>query len=445
MSGTDWVFWSCIAAVLYHYAGYPVLLYFVSIIVQAGRDFRFLLSRRTRRCRAAGDLPAVAILFAAFNEQEVIVEKLRNSASLRYPAEKIEVLLGLDAPTDATAERARSAAMPNMHIFEFPVRRGKFEVLCDLVQRTSADILVFTDANTILDSECVSNLVRHFFDPRVGAVSGEEVRFGAEGCSGELLYWRYESAIKMLESRLNCVMGSNGSINAIRRELFKPKAAYLMEDLQIALAIRFGGHRVVYDPEAIATEDTVANVKGQFERRIRIAAGFYQAWLQNPGYLNPLKGLPAFAFFSHRVLRMLAPFLLLTALAANFMLVSRPLYAAVLAAQLLFYSMAAIGYRQRLAGKTNRLFAMPLQFCLMSAAYIFGLARYLGGRQAHTWKVTPREGFAAEPGSPLREPFSRRGVEEPGSPLREPFSLSRVEKAAKPDMAPASAGSTRAA
>ena len=269
--------------------------------------------------------------------------------------------------------------------------------------------------------------MRHFSDPRVGAVSGEEVRFGAEGCSGELLYWRYESAIKVLESRLNCVMGSNGSINAIRRELFKPKAAYLMEDLQIALAIRFGGHRVVYDPEAIATEDTVATVKGQFERRIRIAAGVYQAWFQNPGYLNPLKGLPAFAFFSHRVLRMTAPFLLLTALAANFMLASRaPLYAAVLAAQIFFYSMAAIGYRQRLAGKTNRLFAMPLQFCLMSAAYIFGLARYLGGRQAHTWKVTPREGFAAEP-------------------LREPFSPGGVEAAPKPEMAPASAGSTRAA
>ena len=136
----------------------------------------------------------------------------------------------------------------------------------------------------------------------------------------------------------------------------------------------------------------------QFERRVRIAAGVYQAWFQNPGYLNPLKGLPVFAFFSHRVLRMMAPFLLLTALAANCMLAAQPLYAASLAAQLLFYSMAAIGYRLRLAGKTNRLFAMPLQFCLMSAAYVFGLARYLGGRQAHTWKVTPREGFATEPG-----------------------------------------------
>ena len=212
MSGAEWIFWSCMAAVLYHYAGYPVLLFIVSAIVQAGRDIRFLLSRNNRRGRAAGDLPSVAIVFAAFNEQEVIADKLRNTASLRYPPEKLEVLLGLDAPTDASAERARSVAMRGLRIFEFPVRRGKFEVLCDLVQQTSADILVFTDANTILDPECVSKLVRHFSDPRVGAVSGEEVRFGAEGCSGELLYWRYESAIKILESRLDCLLGANGSI-----------------------------------------------------------------------------------------------------------------------------------------------------------------------------------------------------------------------------------------
>ena len=396
MSGAEWIFWSCMAAVLYHYAGYPVLLFIVSAIVQAGRDMRFLLSRKNRRARATGDVPSVAIIFAAFNEQEVIADKLRNTASLRFPPDKLEVLLGLDAPTDASAERARSVAMPGLRIFEFPVRRGKFEVLCDLVQQTSADILVFTDANTILDPECVSKLVRHFSDPRVGAVSGEEVRFGAEGCSGELLYWRYESAIKILESRLDCLLGANGSVNAIRRTLFKPKAAYLMEDLQISLAIRFGGHRVVYDPEAIAMEDTVASVKGQFERRVRIAAGVFQAWLQNPGYLNPLQGAPAFAFISHRVLRMLVPFLLLAALAANVMLVGRPFYAAILACQFLFYSMAAIGYRLRLTGKTVRLFAMPLQFCLMNSAYIFGLARYLTGQQAHTWKVTPRQSSAAE-------------------------------------------------
>ncbi len=285
MSGAEWIFWSCMAAVLYHYAGYPVLLFIVSAIVQAGRDIRFLLSRNSRRARAAGDLPSVAIVFAAFNEQEVIADKLRNTASLRYPPDKLEVLLGLDAPTDASAERARSVAMRGLRIFEFSVRRGKFEVLCDLVQQTSADILVFTDANTILDPECVSKLVRHFSDPQVGAVSGEEVRFGAEGCSGELLYWRYESAIKILESRVNCLLGANGSVNAIRRTLFKPKAAYLMEDLQISLAIRFGGHRVVYDPEAIAMEDTVAGVKGQFERRVRIAAGVYSS-------LVPKSGIP---------------------------------------------------------------------------------------------------------------------------------------------------------
>ena len=396
MSGAEWIFWLSIAAVAYHYAGYPVLLFISSTIAEAGRDLRFLLSRRSRRCRDASHLPSVAIIIAAFNEQEVIEAKLRNTALLHYQAGQFEVLLGLDAPTDASAERARSVSIPGLRIFEFPLRRGKLEVLRDLVQRTEADVLVFTDANTILDCECLHKLVRHFSDPRVGAVSGEEMRFGGEGCSGESLYWRYESAVKLLENRLNCLLGANGSIYAVRRELFKPSAASLVEDLQVPLQIRFDGYRVVYDPEAIALEDIVPSVEGQFQRRARIGAGAYQTLFQNPGYLNPLKGAPAFAFFSHRLLRLLAPFLLLAALAANFMLAWRPFYGAILACQLLFYSMAAIGCRLRFAGKAAGPFALPLQFCLMNTAYIVGLARYLTGKQALTWKVTPRQSSAPE-------------------------------------------------
>jgi cellulose synthase/poly-beta-1,6-N-acetylglucosamine synthase-like glycosyltransferase len=396
MSGAECIFWLSVAAVAYHYAGYPVLLFISSTIADAVRDLRFLLSRRNRRCRDASHLPSVAIIIAAFNEQEVIEAKLRNTALLHYQAGQFEVLLGLDAPTDASAERARSVSIPGLRIFEFPSRRGKLEVLRDLVQRTEADVLVFTDANTILDRECLYKLVRHFSDPRVGAVSGEEMRFGGEGCSGESLYWRYESAVKLLENRLNCLLGANGSIYAVRRELFKPSAASLVEDLQVPLQIRFNGYRVVYDPEAIAMEDIVPSVEGQFQRRARIGAGAYQTLFQNPGYLNPLKGAPAFAFFSHRLLRLLAPFLLLAALAANFMLAWRPFYGAILACQLLFYSMAAIGCRLRFAGKAAGPFALPLQFCLMNTAYIVGLARYLTGRQALTWKVTPRQSSAPE-------------------------------------------------
>jgi cellulose synthase/poly-beta-1,6-N-acetylglucosamine synthase-like glycosyltransferase len=396
MSGAEWIFWLSIAAVAYNYAGYPVLLFICATIAQAGRDLRFLLSRRDRRGRAADRLPNVAILIAAFNEQDVIEAKLRNTALLHYQTGQVEVLLGLDAPTDASAERAQSVTIPSLRIFEFPVRRGKLQVLRDLVQRTEAEVLVFTDANTILDSECLHKLVRHFSDPTVGAVSGEEMRVGGEGCSGESLYWRYESAIKLLESRLNCLLGANGAIYAVRRELFNPGTASLVEDLQIPLQIRFSGYRVVYDPEAIAMEDIVPSVEGQFQRRIRIAAGIYQTLFQNPGYLNPLKGAPAFAFFSHRLLRLLAPFLLLTALAANFTLAWHPLYVAILACQLLFYAMAAVGCWLRIAGKASRALALPSQFCLMNTAYIFGLTRYLMGRQALTWKVTPRQGSATE-------------------------------------------------
>ncbi len=391
MSGVEWIFWLSVAAVAYNYAGYPVLLFVSATIAQAGRDLRYLLSRHDRRSRTASRLPSVAIVIAAFNEEAVIEAKLRNIALLRYPGDRLEVLLGLDGSTDASAERARSVLISGLQVFEFPVRRRKLQVLRDLAQRTQAEVLLFTDANTILDCECLYKLVRHFSDPRVGAVSGKEVRFGDDGCSGESLYWRYESAIKVLESRLNCLLGANGAVYAVRRELFRPTTSSLVEDLQVPLQIRFNGHRVVYDPEAVAMEDIVPGVEGQFQRRTRIAAGIYQTIFQNPRYLNPLKGAPAFAFFSHRLLRMLAPFLLVAALAANFTLAWRPLYIVILACQLLFYSMAALGCGLRFAGKKAGPLAMPLQFCLMNAAYIVGLSRYLTGKQTLSWKVTPRQ------------------------------------------------------
>lgn len=385
------VFWVCALAIVYSYLGYPVLLFALASCVQAARDLRFLLSRHDRRCASLTPCPKVAILIAAFNEEEVIESKLLNTEQLMYPKDRLEVLLGLDAPTDATANRVRLHSLANVRVFEFPVRRGKLAVLRDLSQQTTADILLLTDANTVLNSDCVLKLVRHFSDPQVGAVSGEEIRLGGKHCSGESLYWRFESAIKVLESRVNCSLGANGAIYAVRRELFHPSRSSLVEDLEVPLKIRFNGWRVLYDPEAVAIEDITPDVKAQFQRRVRLGAGNYQTLFENPGYSNPLNGPPAFAFISHRVLRWLGPFLLIAALLANSMLVVSRLYSSVLACQAVFYLTAAIGYWQRRNGKSHRAFTLPFQFCLMNASYIVGFVRYLRGRQEAAWQVTPRK------------------------------------------------------
>src|SRR5690242_9181241 len=200
-------FWCCIFAVAYNYAGYPVLLFCMSALSQAKADLSYLLRRTNRRCSpSANYLPSVAVLVSAHNEATVILDKVDNSLELDYPDDQLEVWFGLDAPSDSTADLLKNSPNNRIQVIEFATRRGKLAVLADLAQRTTAEILVLTDANTMLDRHCVRNLVRHFADPHIAAVSGEEVRratLGNEG-RGESIYWRYESAIKILESRLNC-------------------------------------------------------------------------------------------------------------------------------------------------------------------------------------------------------------------------------------------------
>jgi cellulose synthase/poly-beta-1,6-N-acetylglucosamine synthase-like glycosyltransferase len=277
-------------------------------------------------------------------------------------------------------------------VFHFSERRGKLAVLCDLADKTSAEVLVLTDANTMLERTAVRNLVRHFTDPRVGAVSGEEIRVAVPGAEtgAEALYWRYESAVKILESRLNCSLGGNGAALAVRKSLFNPRQDLIVEDFQIPLEIRFQGHRVVYDPEAIAVEEIAPTLSAQFGRRVRIGAGNYQTLFRHLDYLNPRHGFLAFSFFSHRVLRWLTPMLLSVELACSLLLATRPSFAFLAAAQVFFYLLAAVGYWLKANDKPLRLCSGPFHFCSMNLALLLGLLRFMKGQQALAWKPTPR-------------------------------------------------------
>jgi len=388
-------FWICLVAITYHYAGYPLLLFILSVLSQAKSDFLYLIGRGNRRSpRETGPASRIALLISAYNEEAVIQAKMRNTLEIDYPAEHLEVLVGLDAPTDSTAKVLGEIESSRLNVFQFRARRGKLAVLCDLAQRTSAEVLVFTDANTMMERNCIRNLVRHFADPRVGAVSGEEIRVVAPGTDpgGESIYWRYESAVKLLESRLNCSLGGNGGVLAVRRSLFHPKKQSIVEDFQIPMEIRFKGYRVVYDPEAVAVEEIAPTFSAQFARRIRISAGNYQTLFGNLEYLNPLKGFLAFAFFSHRVLRWFVPVFLLVAFLSNIAMIPRPEFVMLAAAQCIFYWMAFLGYWLKKQGKKPaRLLSLPLYFCSMNFALVLGLFAYLSGRQTLTWKSTPRQ------------------------------------------------------
>jgi cellulose synthase/poly-beta-1,6-N-acetylglucosamine synthase-like glycosyltransferase len=386
------LFWISLSAICYSYFFYPVFLFGLSAIVQTCRDIAFLVGRQNRRATApSGDMPKVALLVSAHNEQEVIEAKMRNTNSLFYQPGQLDFLLGLDATTDETKVRAERIACPFLKLIEYPTQRGKLAVLCELKKETTAEILVFSDANTMLRPDCVNQLVRHFHDPRVGAVSGEEIRVDANsGAPMASAYWRYEALLKFLESRLNCALGANGAIYAVRRDLFAPKKGWVVEDFQIPMEIRYSGYRVVYDPEALGYEEAAPSMAAEFKRKIRIGAGDFQSLFHNPQFLNPFKGLPAFAYFSHKVLRWLTPVFLLVTLCSNLLLLSRPGFAYFFAAQILFYALALAGYFLDRLGKRPRLFSIPLYFSMMNLALLLGLFRYVSGGQKATWGVTPR-------------------------------------------------------
>lgn len=387
------IFWTCIFAVAYNYVGYPVVLFVLSVLSQAKSDLYFLLRRTARRQVPCSEhVPQVALLVSAYNEEAVIQAKVKNSLDLDYPRELLEIIIGLDAPTDATPQLLAQLPFNQIRVIHFSERQGKLGVLSSLAQQTSAEILVVTDANTKLDRNCVRHLVRHFSNPKVGAVSGEETRVVLPGSdpAAESLYWKYESALKFLESRLNCTLGGNGGVLAVRRSLFRPGKKSIIEDFQIPLEIRLKGYRVVYDPEAIAIEEIAPTAHAQSARRVRIATGGYQTLFANLKCLDPRRGLLAFCFFSHKVLRWLTPLLLLTAFFFNALLMSQPGFEALLAVQCAFYLSAYAGYRLKKRGKSASLFSAPLHFCTMNVALLLGFLRYLHGHRRLTWSPTPR-------------------------------------------------------
>src|SRR5438067_2442047 len=391
-----------VSGIVYHYAGYPLLLFFLSTLVRAKSDLMYLINRRSRRTRVTSDrLPRVALLMSAYNEASVIQAKVKNCLQIDYPADCLEFLFGLDAPSDSTGELLKQMQPDRVQVFAFSERRGKLQVLGDLAQRTTADILVFTDANTMLEPNCVRNMARHFADPAVGAVSGEELRRTAEGTDpgAESIYWRYESAVKILESRVNCSLGGNGAALAVRREFCQPRQQSIVEDFQIPLEIRYKGFRVVYDPEAIAIEEITPAFSAQFARRVRIGAGNYEVLLRHPEYLDPRKGLLTFCFASHRLLRWVVPFLLLTAFFSSLGIAMRDEFGALFILQSVFYSMALAGYWLKKQGKRTHMFSLPFHFCSMNLALVRGLIMYLRGSQGLVWDSTPRQtqaGFGIE-------------------------------------------------
>jgi len=335
--------------------------------------------------------PTVSLVVAAHDEAECIEEKLRNSLALDYPRDRLEVLIGSDGSTDATDAIVRANPDPRVHLSAAP-RAGKTSVLNRCIPAARGDIVVLSDANTRIDVGALKALVRHFVDPEVGAVCGRLQLYNPTRAEyEESAYWRYECWLKAMEGKQGAVVGANGGLYAIRRELYAPlPPTTIVDDFVIALRLLDQGYRVLYEPQALASEETTEDYRREFGRRARIAAGNFQSLGLVPGLLSPLRGFPAFAFWSHKVLRWCAPALMLVALLANIALLDQPFYRFTMAAQVGFYGLAVLGSVAVGPALLRRAAGIAYYFVAMNLAIVVGFWRFLRNSQAAAWERTAR-------------------------------------------------------
>jgi cellulose synthase/poly-beta-1,6-N-acetylglucosamine synthase-like glycosyltransferase len=378
------VFWACSALVFYAYLGYPLLVWALS------RAFN-------RQSVPPGgddaDLPAVSLLIAAYNEEAVIEDRLRNALAMDYPPERLEIVVSSDGSTDRTTEIVRRYADGRVRLLDYTHRRGKAAVLNASVPELKGEIILFSDANTQIDAEAARMLVRWFQDPRVGAACGEMVLADPRtGKNADSLYWKYETFLKQCEGRLGALLGASGGIYALRKAVFVPiPEGTILDDFIIPLLAKLRtGCTIVHDSEAVAREETTPELGSEFHRRARIGAGGFQSLGLLWGLLHPRWGWTAWAFASHKILRWLCPFFLIGMLAGALALCADPFFRAALAAQLSFYLvswiMAGIPARFRIL-KPLRLTTM---FTGMNLALLVGFWKWLRGRQQGAWQRTAR-------------------------------------------------------
>jgi cellulose synthase/poly-beta-1,6-N-acetylglucosamine synthase-like glycosyltransferase len=378
------VFWISALLVGYTYVGYPLTIYALSR----------LFGRRSQPADICDEQTlSLSLLIAAYNEHSVIAERIENALNMDYPSDKLEIVVASDGSTDGTNEIVRRYADRGVVLLPFPQRRGKSVVLNDAVGRLRGEVVILSDANTMMDRQAARRLARWFSDPMVGAVCGWlDLYDSRTGRNADGVYWRYENFLKRCEGRLHAVLGANGAIYAMRRALYQPiPSDTLIDDLTIPLLAKLrSGCRIVYDKQAVAREETAPDIQSEFGRRARIGAGGFQAIARLWPLLHPRFGWTAFAFLSHKILRWASPFFLVGMLLSNLLLAGDPLYRTLLLGQFAFYALAIAGSKITLQGWVGRLLRLPALFTTVNAALLVGFVRWTLRPQSGVWIRTPR-------------------------------------------------------
>src|SRR5215475_6354574 len=377
------VFVASMAMIAFTYAGYPALMFAISLILK-------------RPVRREDITPQVSVIIAAYNEERDIEAKLKNTLALDYPRDRMEIIVASDCSTDQTDDIVRGFAAQGVILRRQPDRTGKTIAQNRAVKSSSGAILVFSDATTMLEPDAIRKIVRNFADPEVGCVSGQLIYANSTSSSvagGCRSYWSYEKFLKSCESGVGSLIGVSGCLYAVRRICHARLAGDMIDDFAIATEIHLQGLRAIYEPEAIAVEDANRRARDEFRMRVRVIKQTLSALRRYRHALNPFRHkMFAFQMIAHKASRYAVPFLLIAALIVSGWAGGCIdwLWFAFLG-QMALYGAAIAGFvRERRKLKLGPL-AFPYYFALANAASLVAFWKALRGETYVVWEPIREE------------------------------------------------------
>jgi cellulose synthase/poly-beta-1,6-N-acetylglucosamine synthase-like glycosyltransferase len=374
------IFWSSGFFIFYSYFGYPLLLCLLAPFIKR-------VSAETSKAFE----PKVTLFISVYNEEKGIEEKILNTLHLNYPKKLLEVVVVSDGSNDRTDDIVSKYENQGVRLRHYAGRIGKTACLNQAVPLAEGEIVVFSDANSKYDREAIKSLVRHFQDREIGFVTGMTKYISdKDGLSSDIgLYWKIEQMTKVLESKIGSCIGADGAIFAIRKELYRPLQSYDINDFVIPLRVIEQGYRGVLDSDAFCIEETAGGKKEEFGRQVRITNRTIRAIVNHAYLLNPFGySLLSFELFSHKVCRLLVPFVMFVFLIANLFLTTRvPFYRLVFYGQLLFYILAMLSYLNVGFKITflSRIASLSHTFTMAIMAILSGWVKYLRGDTSVVW------------------------------------------------------------
>ena len=382
------VFFLLVFVLFYIYFGYPILLFLISIF-------------KKNKIKISEDyFPSVSLIIAAYNEEKVIEEKIKNSLNIDYPKNKFEIIIFSDSSTDRTDEIVKKYKKEGIKLVRIEGRKGKTICQNEVVKIAKGEIVVFSDANSMYESTAIKKIVRNFYDEKVGCVVGE-LKYGALSSinivKGENVYWNYDKILKKLESKICSVVTGNGAIYGLRKSIYVTLERNMISDFIEPLEIFKKGFKIVYEPEAVAWENTAENSRKEFGRRIRIVTRSACSLLKNKylrELLNPFRyGIFSVQLLSHKVLRWFSGALMILIFIFNIFLLGKGgfynFYNLTMFGQGIFYILAIWGFINEiwLKRKSAKIPHVAFYFCLSCVAMLYGVVNAFKGKEMITWET----------------------------------------------------------